>query len=203
MELWLMRHAPTEWNERRIFLGSTDLPLSETGRNSVKEWRLPAGMNPELIFASPLLRARQTAAALFPGREIHLDARLQEMALGDWEGRSYEEVKKLLSAEDRDREWRGLDFASHGGESLRQVMARLHEWLQELLAGEGKGPVLAISHKMAITAFYALASGWDANARPAERLRFPRLHGFRVDETGKLSVLQLNREFAMKERPAE
>lgn len=186
MELVFIRHAATEWNEERRYQGSTDVPLCDLGRAQPIGWRnfLPAA--PDFLWSSPMLRARETAEILYPGAKIQTHPALREMSLGRWEGRLMAEVKQELDS----REWRGLDFADHGGESMRQVCARLGEWLKELEPAEGKVAVV-VSHKAAITALFALATGWQLDHKPPGRPKFPKAHHFTWDGQ-KITVRKMN-----------
>src|SRR5436190_1344612 len=85
MKLAFVRHGPTDWNAEGRIQGHTDNPLSETGLRQMQGLRLPAEFAGARIFASPLIRAQQTAAAL--GLAVGaLDARLMEQDWGRWEG---------------------------------------------------------------------------------------------------------------------
>jgi len=184
MQLVFLRHAPTAWNAEKRYQGSTDVGLSDEGKLLPALWRAALPGEPDYLWCSPLLRARQTAELLYPGRAILIHPGLREMALGQWEGRKADEVH----AEVGEQEWRGLDFSDHGGESLRQVIERLGAWLGQLPA---EGLSVVVSHRMTITAAYCLATGWLAEGKPLERLRFPRAHRFEWSK-GELRVLSLN-----------
>jgi len=184
MELIFLRHAETDWNRERRYQGRTDTDLSEAGKLQPAHWIKYLPSSPSFVWSSPLARARQTAEALYPGREILIHPGLAEMNLGSWEGKTAEEISATLD----DRDWRGLDFADHGGESLRAVTARIAIWLNTLPKGD---LAVVVSHKMAITAAYCLATGWEASEKPPERLRFPRAHRFSWDGQA-LKIVALN-----------
>ncbi len=180
-ELWIIRHASTAWNIEKRFQGSRDIELSTEGRVEAEPW---TSSFPEMdwIYSSPLQRAIQTTEIVFPNKKYIVAPELRELNLGEWEGKTQQELKVSNT------EWRGLDFAPPGGESLRQVMGRVANFLSSLPQEDGR--VAIVSHKMTIHAFYALATGWTAEGKPKERLRFPRLHRFFYD--GKLAIDQLN-----------
>ena len=95
-KLHLIRHGLTDANFKGIYAGSgTDLPLSEEGTRQLKQLREDFSYPPvPLVFVSPLLRARQTAALLFPGvRQIELQD-LREMAFGKFEGQPLQQLVK-------------------------------------------------------------------------------------------------------------
>lgn len=188
MELWVIRHASTLWNESSRYQGHTDLDLSEKGRADAAAWDFARGISFDHVFTSSLQRARATAEILNVGSQIQPSDDLREMSLGDWEGRTREEVEAALDPALREQDWRGLDFRAPGGESLRDVMLRLERWLKQVPRGPGRA--LVVSHKGTIQALYALATGWDALSKPKPRPRFPFLHRYEWD--GELRLLALN-----------
>jgi probable phosphoglycerate mutase len=112
------------------------------------------------------------------------------MRHGAWEGRRLADLRAEFGADMAANEARGLDYRAPGGESPRELQARLRPWLVEVAAaGE---PVLAIAHKGVIRALYAAASGWDMTGKPPERLTDEALHCFRLDRDGALAIDRLN-----------
>ena len=92
--LYLIRHSLTEGNERRLYYGATDLPLSENGRKLCRSLRgfllLPAGAQ---FATSGMRRAEETLSLLFGdvAHEIYPD--LREMEMGTFEMRGYDDLK--------------------------------------------------------------------------------------------------------------
>ena len=93
-ELLFIRHGPTEWNEGGRIQGRSDVPLSDSGRDEVRSWTLPAPFQSWACFCSPLARARETAALLgFDTPQIVDD--LQEMHWGEWEGHTLDTLRAI------------------------------------------------------------------------------------------------------------
>jgi probable phosphoglycerate mutase len=159
----LIRHGPTDWNERGLIQGRADVALSARGRAEVARWRLPAAWAEARLLTSPLRRAYDTAV-LLSGRAPSVDARLIEMDWGKWQGRRLAELRAAAPASMAKSEARGLDFRPPGGESPREVCARLRALFAELAADPE--PAVAICHKGVIRAALALATGWDMRSRP-------------------------------------
>ena len=80
-----LRHGRTAWNDAGRMQGRADVPLSEAGRTQVRRWRLPASLAGAQFVASPLARARETAA-LLGAQPVAVDDALIEMDWGEWEG---------------------------------------------------------------------------------------------------------------------
>ena len=90
MKIYLYRHGMTRFNAERRYQGrGTDAPLSEHGKAALRE----QPFSPALVFVSPQLRARQTAALLFPGAEQQVVEEFAEMDFGAFEGRSWIEME--------------------------------------------------------------------------------------------------------------
>ena len=91
MTVYLIRHGKTEANEKHLYCGSTDLPLSEAGRTELKQRRYPP------IFArfltSGMKRTNETLEILFPGVPYEEDPRFREVDFGIFEMHSYSELK--------------------------------------------------------------------------------------------------------------
>jgi probable phosphoglycerate mutase len=183
--LALLRHADTAWSAEGRIQGRSDPPLSRTGRESLAGRRLPAACRGMRIVTSPLARCVETAALLgAPGAPR--EARLAEMSWGAWEGRRLEELRAELGEAMRENEDRGLDFRPEGGESPREVLARVSEWLTEVSV-----PTLAVTHRGVIRAVLAAATRWDMRGKPPAKLDWSAFHFFEV-ENGEPAVERLN-----------
>ena len=91
LEIVIMRHGTSTYNEERRYAGWTDVPLSLKGIREAQA----AGVCPQVkkVYVSPLMRARQTAQICFPHAEQVVVDGLQEMNFGDFEGRTANEME--------------------------------------------------------------------------------------------------------------
>lgn len=89
MKLLLIRHGFTRLGEEKRYQGALDEPLSERGRAELKR----AEFAPARVYVSPMRRARETAAILFPDTEQIVVPNLREMEFGDFEGRGWWEME--------------------------------------------------------------------------------------------------------------
>lgn len=89
---YLIRHGQPQQHRDKIFLGQTDVPLSDEGRKQAEAARaaLPAGIR--RIYSSDLKRAMQTAEII--GGQIIATKGFREMNLGSWDGRYIEDIKR-------------------------------------------------------------------------------------------------------------
>jgi probable phosphoglycerate mutase len=198
VRLALLRHGPTAWSAEHRLTGRSDEPLSEAGRALVLSWRPPVEFASWAWVSSPLKRARETAqlvaATLGHQPTIAIEQRLIEMDFGAWEGRRLADLRAEFGAEMQALEGQGLDFRAPGGESPREVQARLAPWLAGVEAG-GRDTV-AVAHKGIIRALYALATGWAMLGKPPAKLADDAVHVFVLAAGGAPSVLELNRRIA-------
>jgi probable phosphoglycerate mutase len=144
--LYYVRHGETDFNAQGRLQGRRDTLLNAHGLQQAAE----CGATLKRLFgrdrrqpqdfdyiSSPLQRARQTmemlrlALGLEPlGYQV--DERLVEIAYGDWEGLTLPEIEEkspgILARRDSDK-W---DFAPPGGESYRELTARIGDWYHSL-----------------------------------------------------------------------
>ena len=146
--LYYVRHGETDLNRQGRLQGRRDIPLNAHGRRQAAE----CGVLLRDLFArdhrqaqdlkyvsSPLKRARETMEILratlgLQAHDYEIDARLIEIAYGEWEGLTLQEIEmrdaSVLSARERDK-W---DFAPPGGESYRELANRIDSWYKSLTA---------------------------------------------------------------------
>lgn len=153
---YLIRHGKTAANEGRLYCGSTDLPLSETGRAELLAARA-AGGYPEItglrIYTSGMLRTEQTLELLF-GKVPHtVVPALREMNFGCFEMQAYSE----LINDPYYLAWISGDNAHHrcpGGECGVDMEDRAVAAF-DLLAGM-EGDFLCVTHGGPIAALMSL-----------------------------------------------
>jgi probable phosphoglycerate mutase len=188
-KLALLRHGPTAWTEDRRIQGRTDVPLSSNGRRIVCAWRLPEAWKGVSVLVSPLVRARETADLLGLA-DARVEPALAERDWGGWEGCRLADLRQRDGERMQAYDAQGLDLRPPGGETPRELQARLDPLLARLSA-DGRD-VLAVTHRGVIRAVYALATGWDMRDDPLDRLRDGRLHVVRLAADGRPSVDALN-----------
>jgi len=198
-----MRHASTEWNATGRMQGRRDVALSAAGREEILHWRLPDALRERGDWvASPLARAVETATRL-RGRPPRLAPALIEMDWGAWEGYRLAELRARHGDAFARNEQRGLDFRPPGGESPRDVVARVTGWLATLDARSE--PIVAVTHNGVLRALLAIATGWDMTDKPPVKLRPATLHRFALVDGARLVLVDCNLPLAAgfsESRPA-
>ena len=89
LKLWLIRHGMTEGNRHQRYIGVTDEPLCEEGRNLLSNVTYPRA---QALFVSPLRRCRETARILFGDQEQRVIEFLAECDFGEFENKNYKEL---------------------------------------------------------------------------------------------------------------
>lgn len=134
MKVILIRHGKTESNERSLYCGSTDLPLSPAGREELKKLRY--AVSGARFATSGRKRAEETLALLFGEQPHMVIPGFREIDFGAFEMHSYEQLKDDLAYQ----KWITGDNEKNvppGGESGAQMRARvLSAWKQLEKTGE-------------------------------------------------------------------
>lgn len=128
--IYLIRHGCTETNEKKLYCGSTDLPLSEEGKRSLQQlsYQVPEDC---IYMTSGMKRTEQTLEILFGKVPFQIDRRFREIDFGIFEMKSYEELKNNPDYQ----KWISGDNEKNvppGGESGLQMRERVLEGLQDL-----------------------------------------------------------------------
>ena len=184
--LAMLRHGETAWSAEGRIQGRADPPLTDEARAVLRGFRIPPACRDMRVVTSPLARCVETAA-LIGAPQAEREARIAEMSWGAWEGRRLAELRAELGAEMARNEARGWDFRPEGGESPREVLARVRGWLGEL-----NSPTLAVTHRGVIRAVYAAAAHWDLLGRPPAKLAWDAVHVFRLGADGAPAIEVLN-----------
>lgn len=149
----LIRHAESTWNAEGRWQGQADPPLSERGREQARALAQElADQDIRALVASDLARAAETARILGEvlGLVPRLDARLRELHVGEWSGLSrvdviarWPETYARLRSGDQ-------DVRPDGGETFRELRARVQEALAELARAHPGERVAVVTHGGAI-----------------------------------------------------
>ena len=136
MYLYLVRHGQSVGNEKQLFFGRSDHPLTELGREHARQ---AAQMLREVNFtrcvSSDLIRAWDTALACVEGRGIEVEAApaLREQDMGELEDLTFaqalercgEVFQRMLA------DWTRVD--PPGGESVAHMKQRVADCVDEIV----------------------------------------------------------------------
>jgi len=135
MEIFLLRHGQTAGNLAGRYIGRTDEPLCDEGVAYARQ----TGIFPDVgcVYVSPMRRARETAAILFPNARQIVHSDLGEMDFGDFEGRSASEME----TDSAYKTWVDsgcLDACPHG-ESAAEFSDRIWSAFERIVRDAVKG----------------------------------------------------------------
>ena len=157
----LVRHGLTPTTGKVLPGRAPGLHLAQAGQAQAQAAaeRIAALKQVDAVYASPLERARETAAPIgkVRGLKVHIDKGLLECDFGDWTG---EELKKLMKLP----EWNTVQrapstFRFPSGESFTEMQTRMVSTLDRLRAAHQGGVVVCVSHADTIKAAVAHAMG--------------------------------------------
>jgi len=161
--LVLLRHGLTAWNAASRWQGHADIELTETGHLHAKAAASAlAAYRPARIVSSDLRRAAVTAQAVaeLVGLTPSYDARLREIHVGEFSGLTKQEVLERFGHGPH-------DHSEHGGESEKDVLARLLPALREVAAATAPGETtVVVSHGAALRLGVRGFLGWPASVAP-------------------------------------
>ena len=142
MKLYIARHGETAWNVENRVSGRTDVPLTGRGLQQAQVLAENAvGKGIEVILASPLLRARQTAQAVSDaiGVPVEIEERLIELDFGSYEG---------APRSDPGFQYTRAQFPTRypGGESAFMLAHRVYSALEDVKRKYDGKTVLLVCH---------------------------------------------------------
>ena len=177
-EVYLVRHGETEWSLSGQHTGSTDIPLTENGKEVARELgEKLAGTDFAAAWSSPLSRALDTARLAGFGAELRIDDRLKEWDYGKYEGRTTPEIRETRP------DWFLWRDGCPAGESPEQVGARADGLVQDIRAVDGDVLLFAHGHILRV-----ICARW-LDYPPGDGMHFSL-------GTATLSVLGYEREAA-------
>lgn len=172
--LYLVRHGETDFNRKRMVQGrGIDAPLNTEGQAQAKALAARVSkMKVDAIYASTLLRARETAsfvANVHPGVPITFLRDLEEMSWGIYEGRG--QSPEMRAAFDKMRsEWSSgnYDYRAEEGESVYEVQARGKQAISHIVDQHAGEHVLVVAHGRFLRILLATLLGEYGLARMEE-----------------------------------
>lgn len=157
-KITIIRHAPTEYNYKGIFMGSLDIPPAPFDEKAVSEIRKQLQRESYTkMYASPLKRAFETAREINNDvYNIVIDDRLRERNLGEWEGCTKDVIKENYS----NAFHKGImDFyyLPPNGESYEKLIKRVSSFLVDVYCENTN--ILIVTHNGVFRVIKSLITG--------------------------------------------
>ncbi len=173
MQLHLIRHGQTNWNEERRVQGQSESELTELGIRQARELgERIADLNFDQVFCSSSLRTRQTAEHVFASRDLeieYLDS-LREIYLGPWEGTLYEDIAGREPDSHRHFWEQPHLFNVEGAETFFDLQRRAVDTVARIATDFKHKKVALVSHGALIKSYLT-----HVENRPMEELWAPPL----------------------------
>ena len=146
--LILVRHGETPASVERRFAGSTDVELTQDGRDQALEvGRRLRDIRIDALYASPMKRCVQTAAAIAQttGLKVRDAPELRECDFGAWENMTITEV--MSHDHETFQAWVADDsVAPPSGESWGDVSVRTWGWWERASTKHDDRTICAVTH---------------------------------------------------------
>jgi len=144
LKIYSTRHGQTSYNKQEIILGTTDIPLDDTGKEQAEVLadKIAEIGCIDVIISSPMVRAMQTARTVAGkcGLDIIVDERLREWDYGEYEGKS-----RFTNGFAENKVNFGVKMGENG-ESLLQLSHRVYSALDDIIKKYNDKTVLIVSH---------------------------------------------------------
>lgn len=167
---FLIRHGQIRQHKEKIFLGQTDVPLSEKGKaQALAAGRVLAGytLETDRLYTSDLSRAEETAEIV--SRQTGLKRFVfvpgfREMSLGSWDGKFISQIKRDFPKE---YEMRGQNLMAwklgHGSENFFDLQYRVTKALAQILKNDTCRDLVIVAHSGVLRAISNNLKGGDVS----------------------------------------
>lgn len=168
LRLYITRHGETEWNIEKRMQGWKDSNLTPKGvKDAIALGNRLKDVDFRCIYSSSSQRTIHTAELIRGNRDISIipDDNLREIYLGDWEGKTIDEVERL-DMQGRKAFWEAPHlYVPSSGESFFQVRDRTEAVLNKIMNENENGNILIITHAVIVKTIMSLFK-----ALPVEKL---------------------------------
>lgn len=184
--IYLLRHAQTEWNRDKKIQGRMDSPLTELGQKQAFGWgeRL-ATYNIDIILSSPQQRVVETVTFINQTLQkplVYKDG-FREQDWGLWEGLQVTEINQDFPNELKKRTEKGWDFTAPEGETRFSVWQRAHQELESFVKSTDHKNILLVCHQGVIKALLYKILGRQFLPNEKKVLQKDNLHLITFDPT--------------------
>jgi alpha-ribazole phosphatase len=143
--VFVLRHGQLQGAGEKRFIGSTDKDLDDIGISQARYWHQAlSSLNIGTIYTSCLTRCRHTARIIAEDRTVIPDPALNEILLGQWDGRTFEEIKQQDPDGFRQRGEHLDTFRPPDGESFLDLQNRVLPFFNQCL--QKPGTPLFVTH---------------------------------------------------------
>jgi alpha-ribazole phosphatase/probable phosphoglycerate mutase len=147
--IYLVRHGQVKGFEEKRYNGQGDVPLTPEGEAQFGLLRMRLQKKAiRAVYSSDLSRCQEGARLLARsfGLEPVPKAELRELHIGEWEGKTWQELQAAYPQEWQARLRDIVHYQVPGGESLLEMAERVRRAIREILAAHPGEEVLVVAH---------------------------------------------------------
>ena len=202
-KMYLIRHGESEGNSKHLFLGHTDLDITEKGHQQAEAAaQYLKDVHADVIYSSDLIRAYSTSlhTAKTKNMQVIKTEKLREIFAGEWENLTYSEIIEKYP-EDRELWITNIGLSRPtGGESFMEVRDRIDVALREIAEENLGKSVFCFTHAAVIRSISAYYMGYS----PEETHTLPWADNASVTEieyeNGKFTLLRYGYDEHLRSR---
>lgn len=147
--VFLVRHGQVEGHEVKRYNGQSNVPLTALGaQQSAQVKDFLAQFSLDAIYSSDLDRSLSCAALVAEAHGLKAIAKqaFRELNIGNWEGRTWSELKEAYPEDWHARLKDLVNFRVPGGESLQDAADRIRPAIQQALDDNRGGNIALVAH---------------------------------------------------------
>ncbi|WP_335869893.1 histidine phosphatase family protein [Bacillus sp. 2205SS5-2] len=145
VDLYLVRHGLTDWNREKRYLGHTDRDVIVEELEQLSSLKKEIGrLRFHYVYSSDLVRCLSTLDFLDLSVTYCEDARLRELNFGEWEGKTFEELKDFSLYHEWINNWE--QTSPPKGESGIAFQQRVNSCVEEMLETIDSANILIVTH---------------------------------------------------------
>jgi len=189
--IYLSRHGETEWNEKKLIQGLSDIPLNKKGEKQAKQLgKQLKDIDFDAVFSSDLLRAKNSAKIIVAEKKlaiIEIKA-LRERFFGRFEGKHLNEMRKtfgevMLVTKEKQKKLKLYDV-----ENDEEIADRLIPFMKKTARKYSGKKILVVTHGGLLRAFLSYVD-----------YKIPEYSDRPMKNTGYLIIESDGKEFKIKE----
>jgi alpha-ribazole phosphatase len=182
-KIFLIRHGSIDYKYDGCYIGAMNVSLAPKGlKEAAAVGRYITDINCDHIFASPMLRVKQTLEVALPPEKVktvEYKENIREVNFGDWEGKSFSEINERYPNEVNNWAEDSTEFSFPNGSTLTDFYSRIELFKKTLLDTSGS-KIMVFAHGGVILALICSILGLEKE----------KMLGFKVDR-GSISSVEL------------
>lgn len=199
--LVLVRHGKSEWNNKGLWTGLTDIELHPDGVQDAKNMAaLIKGLPIDKVYTSKLIRAKETADVICSELNINPprieNEALNERDYGIYTGKNKWEIKSQVGEEKFKQMRRGWNVALENGETLKDVYERVLPYFKEVILQDLKNGqnILISAHGNSLRSLVKYLNNLSEEEISSLEFGIGEVYVYKIDENGNVLSYEIRGE---------